>query len=60
MRRRIQAFKLVGFFWVFFGVIVFLSALLVKEIHSKIINLLSGGILILMGAAFLYFEKKFK
>ena len=60
MKKRIQAFKLVGFFWVFFGAIVFLSALLVKEIHSKIINLLSGGILILMGTTFLYFEKKFK
>ncbi len=58
MKKKLRAFGIIGIFWGIFGSIVALSALIVEEKISKIINLASGFTLILMALLFFYLDRK--
>ncbi len=56
--KKLRAFGIISGFWGMFGVIVFLSAFLVNEKISKIVNFASGGVLLAMAALFYYLARK--
>ncbi len=56
--KKLRAFGIISAFWGLFGLIVFLSAFLVEEKISRLVNLASGGVLLAMAALFFYLDRK--
>lgn len=51
---------MVGIFWLLLGGVVFVSAVFPPTKIGKIVDLIAGGMLLLMGAFFLFLSQKVK
>jgi len=52
MKRDFKPLRLVGIFWLFLGGIILVSAIFPPTKIGKIVDLIAGGLLFLMGAFF--------
>lgn len=60
MKKIFSPLKIVGLFWLFLGGVVLLSAIFPPTKIGKIVDLLAGGLLVLMGSLFVFLNRRFK
>jgi hypothetical protein len=60
MKKDFSPFKIVGIFWLLLGGVVFISAVFPPTKMGKIVDLIAGGMLLLMGAFFMFLSQKAK
>jgi hypothetical protein len=60
MKREFSPFRIVGIFWLLLGGVVLVSAVFPPTKIGKIVDLIAGGMLLLMGAFFVFLSQKVK
>jgi len=60
MKKDFSPFKIVGIFWLLIGGVVLVSAVFPPTKIGKIVDLIAGGMLLLMGAFFMFLSQKVK
>jgi len=53
MKRDFSPFRIIGIFWLFLGGIVLVAAIFPATKMGKIVDLIAGGLLFLMGVSFI-------
>lgn len=60
MKKIYSPLKIVGIFWLIMGAVVLFASIFPPTKMGRIINLLAGGLLALMGSLFIFLNRKFK
>ena len=60
MKKIYSPLKIVGLFWLMLGGFVLIAAIFPPTEIGKIVNLIAGGLLVLMGSLFIFLNRKFK
>ena len=60
MKETYSPLKIVGIFWLIMGAFVLLASIFPPTMMGKIVNLVAGGFLVLMGGLFLFLNQRFK
>lgn len=60
MKKIYSPLKIVGMFWLIMGGFVLLASIFPPTAMGKVVNLVAGGLLALMGGLFLYLHRRFK
>lgn len=60
MKKIYSPLKIVGLFWLVLGGFVLTAAIFPPTKMGKIVNLVAGGLLVLMGGLFLFLNRRFK
>jgi xanthine/uracil permease len=60
MKKTYSPMKIVGTFWLIMGGFVLLASIFPPTVMGKVVNLIAGGLLVLMGGLFLFLNRRFK
>ena len=60
MKKVYSPLKIVGIFWLVLGAFVLFAAIFPPTKIGKIVDVIAGGLLVSMGALFLFLNRKFK
>jgi hypothetical protein len=60
MKRDFSPFRIIGIFWLFLGGIVLVAAIFPPTRMGKIVDLITGGVLFLMGVSFILLSLRSK
>lgn len=60
MKKMYSPLRIVGLFWLALGGFVLLASVFPPTFMGKVVNLVAGGLLVLMGAVCVFFDRRFK
>jgi hypothetical protein len=60
MKRDFSPFRIIGLFWLFLGAIVLVSAIFPPTKIGKVVDLIAGGLLFIMGVFFILLSLRSK
>jgi hypothetical protein len=60
MKKAYSPLKIVGIFWLIMGGFVLLASIFPPTVMGKVVNLVAGALLALMGGLFLFLHQRFK
>ena len=60
MKKIYSPLKIVGTFWLIMGGFVLLASIFPPTMMGRVVKLVSGGLLVLMGGLFIFLNQRFK